>query len=277
MEEVGFLDPECFLRPGVVLLWQPEHPASREDLMRCSPIRLSTPFVALSLILLPFVPALAQAPDLRPVTVGSPMPDFTLPIFQGGNLRLSDLKGKNVLIVFPRGLSQPDSWCHVCPYQHAELVEYEEEEGFQTRANLEVLFVLPYSHEMVEEWIDAYPQLLRDIEDWKNPPNPGDLDDAGQARVERMKRAFPKTYSATRGQVPNPFPILVDAERVVSQGLGLFSTDWGGSTAEQNIPTVLIIDAEGVLQFKYMSQNTLDRPPLEYLVRVVDILNGQGD
>jgi hypothetical protein len=64
---------------------------------------------------------------------------------------------------------------------------------------------------------------------------------------------------------------------VVSQGLGLFSTDWGGSTAEQNIPTVLIIDAEGVLQFKYMSQNTLDRPPLEYLVRVVDILNGQGD
>ena len=43
-----------------------------------------------------------------------------------------------------------------------------------------------------------------------------------------------------------------------------------------NAPTVLIIDSEGTLQFKYMSQNTVDRPPLEYLVQVVDLINAAG-
>jgi hypothetical protein len=68
----------------------------------------------------------------------------------------------------------------------------------------------------------------------------------------------------------------VDGERRVSEGLGFFTTDWSGSNAEQNVPTVLIIDANGILQFKYMSQNTVDRPPLEYLVQVMDVLNGMG-
>ena len=236
--------------------------------------------LGLSLILLStLIPAStlqAQTPDLRPVTLGSPMPDFTLPVFQGGELTLSELKGKNVMIVFPRGLSRPGSWCHVCPYQHAELVEYDAETDFRDRANLEIVFVLPYPHEKVDEWIDAYPQLLKDVEDWKNPPDPEDLDDAGRARLERVNRAYPKTFSAVQGQVPNPFPILVDADRVLSEGLGFFTTDWGGSDAEQNVPTVLIIDAEGVLQFKYMSQNTLDRPPLDYLVGIVGDLNGKA-
>ena len=68
----------------------------------------------------------------------------------------------------------------------------------------------------------------------------------------------------------------VDADHAVSQGLGFFTTDWSGSSAEQNIPTILIIDAEGVLRFKYMSQSTVDRPPLEYLVEMVDVINGRS-
>ena len=180
------------------------------------------------------------------------------------------------MIVFPRGLSRPGSWCHICPYQHSELVEYEEETGWQSRANLKILFVLPYSQEMIGEWVDAYPQLLQDIEDGKNPPNAASLDDAGRARMERQRQIYPKTFTATKGQVPIPFPILVDGERTVSEGLGLFTTDWSGSNAEQNVPTILLVDSNGVLQFKYMSQNTIDRPPLEYLVQVVDLMNGMG-
>ncbi|MCJ7629998.1 MAG: peroxiredoxin family protein, partial [Longimicrobiales bacterium] len=98
----------------------------------------------------------AQTQPISPVTVGSAMPDFTLPVFQGGEVTLSELRGKNVMIVFPRGLSRPGSWCHICPYQHAEFVEYEAETDWQSRANLEILYVLPYSKEMIGEWIDAY-------------------------------------------------------------------------------------------------------------------------
>ena len=241
--------------------------------------RLHLPLVyslVLLFVLSPFSDVSAQTPPLQPVTVGSSMPDFTLPVFQGGEITLSDLRGKNVMIVFPRGLSRPGSWCHICPYQHSELVEYEVQANWQARANLEILYVLPYSQEMVAEWFDAYPQLLVDIEEGKNPPNPESLDAAGQARVERSRQIYPKTFTATKGQVPAPFPILVDADRTVSEGLGFFTTDWSGSNAEQNVPTILIIDAEGVLQFKYMSQNTVDRPPLEYLVRIVDVINGTG-
>jgi peroxiredoxin len=218
----------------------------------------------------------AQAQPLRPVTVGSPMPDFTLPVFQGGELTLSDLRGSNVMMVFLRGLSRPGSWCHICPYQHSEMVEYDGRTDWQSQANLKILYLLPYGHDMVEEWVDAYPQLLLDIEEGKNPPNAHELDEAGRARVERSKQIYPKSFTATRGQVPIPFPILVDGDRTLSEGLGLFTTDWSGSNAEQNIPTILIIDADGVLQFKYMSQNTIDRPPLEYLVQVVDVMNEMG-
>lgn len=243
--------------------------------MRPLPLVFSI-LLALGLLFSPAGDLTAQAPPLRPVTVGSPMPDITLPVFQGGEITLSELRGQNVMIVFPRGLSRPGSWCHICPYQHSELVEYEADTSWQSRANLKILFVLPYGQEMIGEWVDAYPQLLQDIEDGKNPPNQESLDDAGRARMERQRQIYPKAFTATQGQVPIPFPILVDGERTVSEGLGFFTTDWSGSNAEQNVPTILIIDADGVLQFKYMSQNTIDRPPLEYLVQVVDVLNGMG-
>ncbi|MGD8322435.1 MAG: redoxin domain-containing protein [Gemmatimonadota bacterium] len=241
-------------------------------------MRRLAPSLAAVLLLFPMLlstsDAAAQTQPLRPVTVGSPMPDFTLPVYQGGEITLSSLQGKNVMIVFPRGHSRPGSWCHVCPYQHAEMVQYDAQTGWRQRSNLEILFVLPYDREEIGEWLDAYPQLLQDNENAKNPPNPGSLDDAGRASMERARRMYPKVFSAVQGQVPNPFPILVDGERTVSEGLGFFTTDWSGSNAEQNVPTVLIVDAQGILQFKYMSQNTADRPPLEYLVQVVDILNG---
>ncbi len=214
-----------------------------------------------------------NAQELRPVTVGSPMPDFTLPAYQGGEVSMSELHGKNVMLIFPRGRSRPNAWCHICNYQHMELVDYEMANGLRERFNLEVLFVMPYDRSEVEEWIDAYPQQLQDLEDWKNP-DPATLDDAGRRRTQFARQAFPRSFTVTPDRVPGPFPILIDGERTVSSGLGLFTTDWGGSQAEQNIPAVFLVDADGIVQLKYMSQNTMDRPPLDYLLEVVGILAG---
>jgi len=228
--------------------------------------------LAVALTAIPYSRLTAQASQLRPVTVGSPMPDITLPVYQGGDVTLSSLRGKRVMLVFPRGLARPTSWCHVCPYQLAELANYETTTNFRDRANLEILYVLPYGREKVGEWIEAFPQLLQEIEESKNPADAAALDEAGRARVERSRQTYPKTFHMVPEDVIRSFPILVDADHAVSSGLGFFTTDWNGSDAEQNIPTILIIDESGILRFKYMSQNTVDRPPLDYLVWFLDAL-----
>ena len=213
------------------------------------------------------VTLIPQQTELRPVGIEQPMPDFSLPELQGGTFTLSELRGKRVMLIFPRGLAGPDHWCHVCNYQYAELEELERTEGIREKLNLEIVWVLPYARTMVREWLDAFPQQLKDIEAWKNPPGSEPLDERGRRRRDMVKRYFPKKYSYAEGAVPAPFPILVDGERSVSRGLGLFAEEWSGSKIEQNIPTIFILDPEGIVRFKYMSQNTFDRPSAEYLQR----------
>ena len=138
---------------------------------------------------------------------------------------------------------------------------------------MEILFVLPYGREMVEEWVEVFPDQLTDIENWRNPPDPGNLDERGKRRMEIAKTYFPKNYMYEKGNVPTPFPILIDADRTITKGLGIFTTEWSGSKIDQNIPTLLILDKDGTVQFKYMSQNTFDRPSAEYLRKFLETLN----
>jgi peroxiredoxin len=75
-----------------------------------------------------------------------------------------------------------------------------------------------------------------------------------------------------RENIPLPFPILIDADHSVSSGLGLFTTNWGGSQVEQNMPAVYLIDDRGILKFKYIGQNTFDRPEYDYLLKILEII-----
>jgi peroxiredoxin len=224
-------------------------------------------FIGLFMIDIPVLP------QIQPVSVLQPMSDFSLPVYQGGELTLSQLKGKNVLLIFPRGLAGEDHWCHVCHYQYAELAELELSQNIREKNNLEILFVLPYSKEMAQEWVDKFADQMADIENWKNPDEPEKLDERGRRRMEMIKRYFPKSFTFERGKAPLPFPILIDADAVVSKGLGVFTTEWGGSKIEQNVPTQYIIDKNGVIQFKYISQNTFDRPGPDYLLDFISFMN----
>jgi peroxiredoxin len=215
----------------------------------------------------------AQTDEIRPVAVESPMPNFSLPVFQGGELALSELKGKNILLIFPRGRSRENAWCHICNYQYAEWAELEAKHQIREKYNVEILFVLPYGKELVTEWVDKFYDQLQDLEKGKNPPDKDKLDERGRRRMEFYRRVFPKSFSYKEGEVPLPFPILMDNGAAISTGLGLFTTEWGGSKVEQNVPTVYIVDKSGILQFKYFSQNTFDRPGPDYLLRVLDVIN----
>jgi peroxiredoxin len=214
--------------------------------------------------------ATAQAQDIKPVTVLQPMPDFTLPALQGGEVALSKLKGKNVLLIFPRGLVGENRWCHVDNYQYSDPAETEKLQAFRKTFNLEVLFVLPYGQALVQQWADKFADQMQDIENWKNPADTATLDERGKTRMDVYRRNFPKKFVYEKGKVPFPFPVLMDADRKLSTGLGIFTTEWGGTKSEQNIPTVFIIDAQGIVRLKYISQNTFDRPSTEYLLGFLD-------
>jgi peroxiredoxin len=212
----------------------------------------------------------APAPAAKPVTVLQPMSDFTLASLQGGEVTLSKLKGKNVLLIFPRGLVGENSWCHVDNYQYSDPAETDKLQAFRKALNLEVLFVLPYGKDLVRQWADKFADQMQDIENWKNPADAAGLDAQAKARMDVYRRNFPKRFVFEKGKVPFPFPVLMDADRTLSQGLGIFATEWSGRTADQNIPAVYIIDAQGTVRFKYISQNTFDRPSTEYLLNFIE-------
>jgi peroxiredoxin len=221
----------------------------------------------------PAAPAQNPEPRPQPALLGQPMPDFTLPVYQGGALSLSSLRGKNVMIVFSRGYAGPDHWCTICNYRYVELAGLEKTQKIREKYNVEILFVFPYARDVVKTWLEALPGQMESIRETKNPADPSKLDQAARTRMERFRQIFPNDYALDKGNIPTPFPILVDGERTVSKSLGLFRTEWSGSKVDQNIPSVYIVDANGILQFKYLGQNTVDRPTYDYLFKVLEVIN----
>ncbi len=212
-------------------------------------------------------------PEMRPALLDAPMMDFTLPSYQGGDVTLSKYKGKNVMIIFPRGYAAPDYWCTICNYRYAELLNLEQTKGVRKAYDMEVLVVLPYDAQTVATWVKILPEQLEKIKAAKNPPDPSKLDEAGKRRMERWRQIFPNDYSFPGNQAPTPFPILIDADRTVSKTLGLFQTEWNGGKVDQNIPSVFIVDKAGVLKFKYLAQTTVDRPSYDYLFKILNVIN----
>jgi peroxiredoxin len=231
------------------------------------PVILTGIFLAITLSSLP---AFSQEPEVKPALLEQPMPDFTLPSFQGGSVSLSSLKGKNVLIIFPRGFAAEGRWCTICNYKYAELVDFEKAEDLRKKFDLEILYVFPYGKETVQQWLDSLPEQLDKIKTWKNPPEPDKLDEKGKTWTERARKGFPKDFSAEKGKVPVPFPVLMDEDKKVTKGLGLFAAEWSGSKVDQLIPSVFVVNKDGILTFKYVGQNTWDRPSWEYMKKVLE-------
>ena len=225
-------------------------------------------------ITLSSLPALSQEPVVKPAMLDEPMPDFALPAFQGGSVSLSSLKGKNVMIVFPRGFAAEGRWCTICNYKYADLIDIERTEELRKKFDLEILYVFPYAKETVQQWLDALPEQLDKIKTWKNPPEADRQDEKVKTRMEMARKGFPKDLSAEKGKVPVPFPVLIDEDKKFTKGLGLFTTEWSGSKAEQLIPSVFLVDKQGVLRFKYIGQNTWDRPSWEYMKKVLEVTTG---
>ena len=93
--------------------------------------------------------------QITPV-LGQPFPDFTLTSHTGESITLSELRGKNVLLIFPRGKFR-DGWCRACHYQYADLARLQSEQDILQKYNLVILFVLPYPMDEVKLWTTIFP------------------------------------------------------------------------------------------------------------------------
>ena len=221
----------------------------------------------------PALRAQTPEPEFKPAIIGQPMADFTLPVYQGGELTLSKLLGKYVVIIVPRFMAAPGSYCTIDDYQYLDIVDAEKMNQLQKKYEAEIVYLFPFGIDEVSKRLSSLPEQMDKIKSAKYPPDLSKLDDRGKARMERWRKLFPKDFSLKPGEVPTPFPILLDADRKISKGLGVFASDWSGSKVEQGIPSVFIIDAQGRLMFKYIGQSPADRPSPEYLAKILEMIN----
>ena len=169
--------------------------------------------ISVLLLIFILVPAVlfAQRPQIREAAkLGFPFPDFELTSFQGETISISKLKGKNILLLFPRGRYQ-DQWCRFCHYVYAELVDMEKRLQISKKYNLEIIQVMPYTRAEVEEWTTQFKRNLGEIENWKSPASR-----FSESWKETARKTWPKTFDYSSGNPPLPFPILIDDDRKVS-------------------------------------------------------------
>ena len=241
--------------------------------MRRTALSLCILLAALCLGFSPALRAQTPEPEFKPAIIEQPLADFTLPVYQGGELALSKLLGKNAVIIVPRFWAAPGAYCTICDYQYLNLTDIERSQQFQKTYNAEIVFLFPFSRDDVAKWLASLPEQMEKIKKAKYPPDLSKLDDKAKARMERWRKFFPKDFAVKPGEVPTPFPILLDADRKIAKTLGVFSSDWSGSKVDQGIPSVFVIDAQGRLMFKYIGQNTTDRPSPEYLAKILEMIN----
>ena len=221
------------------------------------------------LLFLSITGTLAQPKPMDMALLGHELRDFSLPVYQGGTFTLSEFRGKNVLLHFPRGYYDKDWWCDICAYQYFDLVKEHEKRNLTELFNLEIVVVLPYDTKTIAKWLLEMPEVYQSLSDWKFIDTDTASDQEKNWSVY-VKKHFPKEFDYNRGSVPTPFKILMDADHTFSERLDIFRTEWWGTQVDQNIPTTILLDIKGRIVFKHISQYTLDRPSVVYLIKIME-------
>ena len=227
-------------------------------------------FISLVAFLLLVPGIFAQNNSVNVGIVGEKFSDFTLQTYQGEKFSTGDLKGKNILLISSRGRYNDQYWCGICSYQYIDFVNLDMSEKIREKYNLEIAFLMPYDKETLDEWEKSIPGALQYIEGVKNPEDTNALSEDRKNWMNFARKHFAKKYEYPEGKIPLTIPVLIDENQEVSKGLDIFRTEWDGTNIMQNVPTVYIIDKEGILRFKYVSQNTADRPDSRYILKILE-------
>ncbi len=214
--------------------------------------------------------AYSQKKPLDLAIIGETLKGFTLPVYQGGEFNLAAEKGKNLLLVFPRGYYDKDVWCDICAYEYLDLIDEFYTKKLADQYNLDLVFILPYDATTITKWLEDMPEVYASLEAGKHQDTIANAKAA--TWVQFANKHYPKTFTLNKEETPVPYRILVDKDRVLSERLEIFKTEWWGTTVGQNLPTLILLDENATVLFKYISQHTIDRPGSEYLKLLMSTL-----
>jgi len=212
-----------------------------------------------------------QKKPLDLAVIGEPLKDFSLAIYQGGEFQLSTEKGKNVLLVFPRGYYDKDIWCDICAYEYLDLVDEFHNNKLAEKYNLDLVIILPYDKNTIDKWLIDLPEVYESLEAGKHLADTL-TNEKAMTWVRFANEHYPKTFALLNEETPKPFKILMDEKHELSERLEIFRIEWWGTKVEQNLPTFILLDTDGKVVFKYISQHTIDRPSSGYLIKIMDAL-----
>jgi len=216
----------------------------------------------------------SQKKPLDLAILGEPLKDFSLSVYKGGEFQLSAEESKNILLVFPRGYYDKDVWCDICAYEYLDLVDVFHNNKQADKYNLDLIVILPYSDSTIQKWLMEIPEVYESLEAGKHLADTL-TNEKAMTWVHFANKHYPKTFTIKKGETPEPFKILSDEKHELSERFEIFKTEWWGTQVDQNMPTFILLDTNGTVLFKYISQHTIDRPTSDYLLKIMDAFIGE--
>jgi thiol-disulfide isomerase/thioredoxin len=180
----------------------------------------------------------ALCPGGQPCVAPVPAPEFTAQDVTGKTVKLSDFRGKVVLLNFWA------SWCGVCkeekPRLNAMAADMASKDDF-------VVLALASDH----SWADALTAVL---------------DTLAPGAVPEGKPAMDKVSAAFRQALPNgtPFKVLLDPPPG-DENIGKITASWGIT----KVPETALIDRQGNIRAYFINKRDWTSPVMETCLRSV--------
>jgi thiol-disulfide isomerase/thioredoxin len=229
------IDPRVLLVGGAVafigiavlavFLWMVPTAAAREFTAACRGLKVEPSLV----------PALC--PKGEPCTLPVPAPDFTAKDVTGKDVKLSDYRGKVVLLNFWA------SWCGVCKTEKPGLNAM----ATEMASDDFVVIALASDH----GWAEALTAVLESLAPQAVP--------AGKPTMEKVSTAF-------REALPNgtPFKVLLDPPNG-DDNIGKITTSWGIKA----VPESALIDRRGNIRAYFVNKRDWQSPVAQTCLRSV--------
>jgi thiol-disulfide isomerase/thioredoxin len=180
----------------------------------------------------------ALCPGGQACTLPVPAPDFTAQDITGKTVKLSDFRGKVVLLNFWA------SWCTVCksekPSLNAMAAEMASKDDF-------VVLALASDH----DWPDALTAVLDALAPGTAPPSHSAMDKVGAA----FRQALPNG---------TPFKVLLDPPSG-DENIGKITASWGIKA----VPESALIDRQGMIRAYFVNKRDWASPVAETCLRSV--------